>query len=162
MGELRAYLWGRVLWNPNMTEEEFIAYTNDFMNYYYGDAGPLLLKYVDTVYGDMLDNRKYNKSMEGHSYPITPYDRFFRIYDTEGNITTAYMDKLAAIWDEIYALDTLTEAQKYRVDCAAVQFYDIATSVYNTIGSKTRDSDVRQKRNDCKAKWRDAKARTGL
>ena len=62
MGELRAYLWGRVLWNPDMTEEEFIAYTNDFMNYYYGDAGPLLLKYVDTVYGDMLDNRKYNKS----------------------------------------------------------------------------------------------------
>ena len=162
MGELRAYLWGRVLWNPNMTEEEFIAYTNDFMNYYYGDAGPLLLKYVDTVYGDMLNNKKYNKSMEGHSYPITPYDRFFRIYDTKGNITTAYMDKLAAIWDEIYALDTLTEAQKYRVDCAAVQFYDIATSVYNTIGSKTRDSDVRQKRNDCKAKWRDAKERVGL
>jgi hypothetical protein len=162
MGELRAYLWGRVLWNPDMTEEEFTAYTNDFMNYYYGDAGPLLLKYVDTVYGDMLDNTKYNKLMEGHSYVICEYGRFFRIYDTEGNCTTAYMDKLADIWAEIYALDTLTETQKYHVDCAAVQFYDIATSVYNTIASKTRDSDVRQKVREYKAKWREAKEIAGL
>ena len=162
MGELRAYLWGRVLWNPDMTEEEFIAYTNDFMNYYYGDAGPLLLKYVDTVYGDMLDNRKYNKLMEGHSYVICEYGRFFRIYDTEGNCTTAYMDKLADIWNEIYALDTLTDVQKYHVDCAAVQFYDIAASVYSTIASKTRDSDDRQKVRDYKAKLRDARERTGL
>lgn len=162
MGELRAYLWGRALWNPDMTEEEFIAYTNDFMNYYYGDAGPLLLKYVDTVYGDMLDNRKYNKLMEGHSYVICEYGRFFRIYDTEGNCTTAYMDKLADIWNEIYALDTLTDVQKYHVDCAAVQFYDIAASVYSTIASKTRDSDDRQKVRDYKAKLRDARERTGL
>ena len=162
MGELRAYLWGRVLWNPDMTEEEFTEYTNDFMNYYYGDAGPLLLKYVDTVYGDMLDNTKYNKLMEGHSYVICEYGRFFRIYDTEGNCTTAYMDKLAEIWNEIYELETLTDVQKYRVDCTAVQFYDAAASVYNTIGSITRSSDVRQKRSDCKARLRDVKERTGL
>ena len=162
MGELRAYLWGRVLWNPDMTEEEFAEYTNDYMNYYYGDAGPLLLKYVDTVYGDMLDNTKYNKLMEGHSYVICEYVRFFRIYDTEGNCTSAYMDKLADIWNEICALDTLTETQKYHVDCAAVQFYDIATSVYNTIASKTRDSEVRQKVRDYKVKLRDAKERVGL
>lgn len=110
----------------------------------------------------MLDNTKYNKLMEGHSYPICEYGRFFRIYDTEGNCTTAYMDKLAEIWNEIYALDTLTDVQKYRVDCAAVQFYDIATSVYNTIAGKTRDSDVRQKVRDYKAKLHDVKERTGL
>lgn len=162
MGELRAYLWGRVLWNPNMTEDEFTAYTNDFMNYYYGDAGPLLLKYVDTVYGDMLDNRKYNKSMEGHSYPITPYDRFFRVYDTEGNCTTAYMDKLADIWDEICALDTLTETQKYHVDCAAVQFYDIAYNVYYTVYKNTRDDDVLQKARSYKSKWNSEKKIIGL
>ena len=162
MGELRAYLWGRVLWNPNMTEEEFTAYTNDFMNYYYGDAGPLLLKYVDTVYGDMLDNTKYNEFMEGHSYPITPYNRFFRIYDTEGNCTTAYMDKLAAIWDEIYACNTLTDVRKYHVDCAAVQFYDIAKNIYFDIYNKTHDSDVREKSRDYKTKLRDVKKEIGL
>lgn len=162
MGELRAYLWSRVLWNPDMTEEEFVAYTNDFMNYYYGDAGPLLLQYVDTVYGDMLDNTKYNEQMEGHSYPITDYRYFFRIYDTEGNCTTAYIDKLAKIWDEIYALETLTDVQKYRVDCFAVQFYDIATNVYNTIATLTRDSDVRRKSQDYKAAWNEVKERTGL
>ena len=162
MGELRAYLWGRALWNPDMSEEEFTAYINDFMNYYYGDAGPLLLKYVDTVYGDMLDNRKYNKLMEGHSYVICEYGRFFRIYDTEGNCTSAYMDKLAEIWDEIGALDTLTETQKYHVDCAAVQFYDIANNVYYTIYSKTRDSDVIQKARSYKTKWRNVKEKIGL
>ena len=162
MGELRAYLWGRALWNPDMTEEEFTAYINDFMNYYYGDAGSLLLKYVDTVYGDMLDNRKYNKLMEGHSYVICEYGRFFRIYDTEGNCTSAYMDKLAEIWDEIGALDTLTETQKYHVDCAAVQFYDIANNVYYTIYSKTRDSDVIQKARSYKTKWRNVKEKIGL
>lgn len=162
MGELRAYLWGRAMWRPDMTEEEFTAYTDDFMNYYYGDAGPLLLKYIDTVYGDMLDNRKYNDQMEGHSYPITEHHHFFRVYDTDGNCTTAYMDKLTEIWDEIYALDTLTDVQKYHVDCAAVQFYDIATSMYNTIASKLRDSEIRQKVRENKAKWREVKERIGL
>ena len=145
-----------------MTEEEFTAYTDDFMNYYYGDAGPLLLKYVDTVYGDMLDNTKYNEWMEGHSYPITPYYRFFRMYDTEGNITTAYMDKLADIWNEINALDTLTDFQKYHVKCAAVQFYDVAANVYQNIYGKTHDSDVLQKLRAYKTKFRAAKEKIGL
>lgn len=162
MGELRAYLWGRAMWRPDMTEEEFTAYTDDFMKYYYGDAGPLLLKYIDTVYGDMIDNTKYNKSMEGHSYPITEYLRFFRMYDTEGNCTTAYMDKLTEIWNEIYALDTLTDVQKYHVDCAAVQFYDIASNIYNIISNKTRNSDIRKIGHNYKVLLREAKERTGL
>lgn len=162
MGELRAYLWSKVLWNPNMTEEEFVAYTNDFMNYYYGDAGPLLLQYVDTVYADMLDNTKYNPQMEGHSYPIADYRYFFRIYDAEGNCTTAYMDKLVKIWDEIYALETLTDVQKYRVDCFAVQFYDVATNVYGTIATITRDTDTKKKSQEYKAVWNEVKERTGL
>ena len=162
MGELRAYLWGRVLWNPNITEEEFKAYTDDFMNYYYGDAGPLILKYVDTVYGDMLDNTKYNKLMVGHSDAFAEYGRFFRKYDTEGNCTPAYMDKLSAIWDEIYALDTLTDVQKYHVDCAAVQFFDIAHSVYHDIGVITHDAEVKQKVRDYKAKLSGVKKRIGL
>jgi hypothetical protein len=72
------------------------------------------------------------------------------------------MDKLVKIWDEIYALETLTDVQKYRVDCFAVQFYDIANNVYHTIATVTRNSDVRKKSQDYRAVWEELKERTGL
>lgn len=72
------------------------------------------------------------------------------------------MDKLADIWDEICALDTLTDIQKYHVDCAAVQFYDIAYNVYYTVYKNTRDDDVLQKARSYKSKWNSEKKIIGL
>lgn len=46
-GELRAYLLGRAMWNPYMTDDEYFAYMDDFLTGYYGDAGAYVRKFID-------------------------------------------------------------------------------------------------------------------
>ena len=47
-GELRAYLLGRLMWDPYMTEEEYDGYMNDFLEGYYGAAAaPYIRKFID-------------------------------------------------------------------------------------------------------------------
>ncbi len=46
-GELRAYLLGRLMWDPYMTEEEYEDYMNDFLEGYYGAAAPYIREFID-------------------------------------------------------------------------------------------------------------------
>ncbi|MBK8506080.1 MAG: DUF4838 domain-containing protein [Saprospiraceae bacterium] len=45
-GHLRAYLICKLMWNPNADPNAII---NDFLNGYYGAAGPLMGQYIDTM-----------------------------------------------------------------------------------------------------------------
>ena len=44
--ELRSYLISKLLWNPDLNVD---ALMNDFLNGYYGSAGPYIRKYIDTM-----------------------------------------------------------------------------------------------------------------
>jgi hypothetical protein len=46
--ELKGYLLARLLWNPQADVE---AVMNDFLNGYYGKAGPFIRKYIDALRG---------------------------------------------------------------------------------------------------------------
>lgn len=46
-GELRAYLLTKVLWNPYMTEEEYYAYMDDFLEGYYGEGWKYIREFID-------------------------------------------------------------------------------------------------------------------
>jgi len=46
--ELKGYLLARLLWNPQADGE---AVMNDFLNGYYGKAGPFIRKYIDALRG---------------------------------------------------------------------------------------------------------------
>ena len=46
MAELRAYLISKLLWNP---EADADAIIDDFVNGYYGNAGPYIRQYIDTM-----------------------------------------------------------------------------------------------------------------
>lgn len=49
--ELRGYLLAKLLWNPNI---DFDATMNEFLNGYYGDAGPYIRKYIDAMEDQVL------------------------------------------------------------------------------------------------------------
>lgn len=49
--ELRAYIIAKLLWNPNADVD---ALMDDFLNGYYGAAGPFIRNYIDTMH-DALD-----------------------------------------------------------------------------------------------------------
>ena len=46
MSELRAYLICKLLWNPDADDKEIM---DDFLNGYYGEAGPYIQQYIDTM-----------------------------------------------------------------------------------------------------------------
>ena len=46
-GELRAYLIAKLMWNPYMSEEEYYAHMDEFLEAYYGDGWGYIRKYID-------------------------------------------------------------------------------------------------------------------
>lgn len=52
-GHLRAYLICKLMWNPNADPNTII---NDFLNGYYGAAGPYIGQYIDTMRQSLLKN----------------------------------------------------------------------------------------------------------
>lgn len=46
-GELRAYLLSKLMWDPEMTKEEYRAYMCDFLEGYYGEGWEYILEYID-------------------------------------------------------------------------------------------------------------------
>jgi hypothetical protein len=60
--ELRAYLLAKILWGPSC---DIDAIMNDFLNGYYGAAGPVIRKYIDAMHesltttGDALDGHDW-------------------------------------------------------------------------------------------------------
>ena len=48
-GELRAYLLAKLLWNPDMSEEEYNRHMNEFLQDYYGAGWENIRSYIDTT-----------------------------------------------------------------------------------------------------------------
>lgn len=46
-GELRGYILARLMWNPYMTEEEYWAEIDKFLNGYYGKGAKYMREYID-------------------------------------------------------------------------------------------------------------------
>lgn len=53
MAELRAYLISKLLWNPDADDNTII---DDFVNGYYGDAGPYIRQYIDDMHNALLES----------------------------------------------------------------------------------------------------------
>ncbi len=49
---LRYYLLSRLIWNPQMTKEEYLTIMDEFLEDYYGDAAPQMKAYIKTLYSD--------------------------------------------------------------------------------------------------------------
>ena len=48
-GELRAYLLAKLLWNPDMSEEEYQRHMNEFLQDYYGAGWEHIREFIDTT-----------------------------------------------------------------------------------------------------------------
>jgi hypothetical protein len=60
--ELRNYIIAKAMWNPDCDTEAAI---DDFVNGYYGPAGPSIRKYIDTMYDSLVSTKDV---LEGHSW----------------------------------------------------------------------------------------------
>lgn len=102
--ELRTYMLSKLLWDPNQDAD---ALMNDFLNGYYGAAGPIIREYIDTMTKAMLDAGKplriFGTPLEARTTYLTP--ALFKTY-------ASLFDKAeAAVKDEPQVLERVRIAR---------------------------------------------------
>ena len=107
--ELRSYLIGRLLWNPNISREEYQKLYDEFMEDYYGDAAPYLKEYIDLL--NESSRRTGLTAWNGHTSVYTDMSVFF-VPKVDNKKSTEVIDKCTELWDKALAcqLDDVTFA----------------------------------------------------
>ena len=67
-GELRAYLIAQLMWNPYMTEEEYYALMDEFLEAYYGEGWMYIREFIDLT-TRLAANGGYN--LNGNEQPTS-------------------------------------------------------------------------------------------
>ena len=63
-GELRAYLFGKLLWNPYMSEEEYEQHINDFIKGYYGKGWKYIRRFFDRIHNSFQGHVRNGNFMD--------------------------------------------------------------------------------------------------
>ena len=107
--ELRQYLIGRLLWNPDITKEEFYRLWDEFMEDYYGAAAPFIREYMDII------NENTRKTgitdWNGHT-SIWTDDKVYYTPNINGKKNYETMNKCTELWNKAFEcrLDDVTFA----------------------------------------------------
>lgn len=103
-GEMRAYLLGRLMWNPYMSEEAYYDYMADFLDGYYGKAAAVYIRqFIDFTLRETVDR---------HFWCFEPP---FGIIPRE--VYEAHYDEIEAWWDaaELAAGEKRARVQRSRL-----------------------------------------------
>ncbi len=125
--ELRNYLIRQVMWNPNMTKEEYLALMDDFMTAYYGEAAPLLMQYINGVTENSYTPGYAHNGIEvvefgGCTSVYTPNSCFYNAYNADGTKNTEFTMAMWVLWEQAETCE-LTEEQLAHVERASIHFY---------------------------------------
>lgn len=123
--ELKAYLMAKLLKNPNMSEEEYWYYYNDFIDGYYGEAGENIKDYHKYV--KKMLNEKMSLTGNHLSRTISVEDQFNFKYDRK---THSYdmtdIDYVNGLWNnavEVTYGEQLDHVKKARVHWTYTELY---------------------------------------
>jgi hypothetical protein len=114
-GELRAYLLAKLLWNPDMSEEEYQRHMNEFLQDYYGAGWEHIRAYIDATTAAAAQNH-------------------VGIYDSIQDMMMKHMDRdqqapfaeeMLALWEKALE-EAQTDEQKAHVEKSMVQAYYMA------------------------------------
>ena len=76
--ELRSYLFSKLMWNPDMTREEYERHMNEFLQYYYGDGWEYIRRYIDATYTEIAGVAHFNHAANAETvYPVKKSDDSF-------------------------------------------------------------------------------------
>ena len=113
--ELRSYLLAKLLWDPDMTEEEYYAYMDEFLQYYYGAGWEKIKEYMTTMTAHAIK----------HNTHVGIFDKGEKMYpavDDKGKRSTKLSRDMLDLWLEAYELAE-TEQQKAHVEKSSIQAY---------------------------------------
>ena len=113
--ELRSYLLAKLLWDPDMTKDEYYAYMDEFLQYYYGAGWEKIKEYMTTLTAHAI---KHNT----HVGIFDKGDKMFPAVDEKGKRNTKLSRDMLDLWLEAYELAE-TEEQKAHVEKSSIQAY---------------------------------------
>jgi hypothetical protein len=121
MDALRNYLLSRLLWDEDMTREEYVAIMDEFLQYYYGAGWAYVRQYIDKMYSTSdTDHTTYKKYLGMLARTTTKDSDFVR--------------ECIEIWNQaVEAADT--DRHVRNVERSSVQMY----KMINSLGKRDRD-----------------------
>ena len=114
-GELRAYLLAKLLWNPDMSEEEYQRHMNEFLQDYYGAGWEQIRAYIDATTAAAAQNHV-------GIYDSIP-DMLMKHMDREQQ--APFAEEMLALWEKALE-EAQTDEQKAHVEKSMVQAYYMA------------------------------------
>ncbi len=89
LGELRAYLLAKLLWDPDLSEEAYNAHMDRFLADYYGPGWRSIRAYIDLTARKAAERHMF---IYDHPHQILPFDG-----------ENALSEQMLALWDEALA-----------------------------------------------------------
>ena len=111
--ELRSYLLAKLLWDPDMTEEEYYAHMDEFLRYYYGAGWEKIKSYMTLMTAHAM---RHNQ----HLGIFDKGEKMFPSVDENGKRDVNFSRNMLALWEEAYEL-AATEEQKAHVEKSSIQ-----------------------------------------
>ncbi len=118
--ELRNYLINSLMWDPDITKEEYYKMWDEFMEAYYGEAAPYLREYIDLM--NATSRRKGLTAWDGHTSVYTDPSVFYAP-KVDGKNDYTVINKCAELWDAALSC-TLTDEQFAHVEKSSLHFRD--------------------------------------
>ncbi len=106
LGELRAYLLAKLLWNADMSAEEYDAHMDTFLCGYYGAGWLHIRRYIDLVCSKAAER---HMGIYDHPHEILPFDG-----------ENALSEQMISLWDAALAAAE-TEAEREHVRVGRIQ-----------------------------------------
>ena len=113
--ELRSYLLAKLLWDPDMTEEAYYAYMDEFLQYYYGPGWEKIKSYME--------------QMTAHAIKKNPHvgifdkgEKMFPFTNDSGKRDMTFSEDMMTLWEEALEL-AQTEEQRAHVEKSSIQIY---------------------------------------
>ena len=113
--ELRSYLLAKLLWDPDMTEEEYYAHMDEFLQYYYGAGWEKIKEYMTSMAAHTVK----------HNTHLGIFDKGEKMYpavDDNGKRDITFSRDMLALWEEALELAE-TDEQKAHVEKSSIQAY---------------------------------------
>ena len=139
-GELKAYLFAKLLKNPYMSKAEYYYHMDDFITGYYGDAGEYIKEYIDLTHEVIMDNAKKNGEL---AFWFGVEDNFVFDYDeTTHTYDMTFIDKCNELWDnaeEVSDNEVLDRVKKSRIHWTYIELFNTMTNRYRYGTEEERD-----------------------
>lgn len=130
-GELKGYLFAKLMKNPYMSKAEFYYHMDDFIQGYYGDAGDYVKEYIDVTHEEIMINAKKYGELD---FWFGVEDNFvFEWDESTHTYDMTFIDKCNELWDsaeECVADEELDRVKKSRIHWTYIELFCTMTNRY--------------------------------